>query len=472
MSEATEAVLFNGVPLLLLAAAYAAVTVAILPILWRERTQAHPLDWAVVLVFPGIAVAAAIFGFLVIHERRPLGGHVWLSFAACLVALAPAVLLLVRWRDRALVVGGIGRTRRAEERVSVRDRELEAVAEISNALARARTPADAARPLVQQVTALLGVGFAGVVVVRGEGDSATGVYAELNGEPAEWWEEVQVDLRSEPSGIASAVFDAAPVTVYDITSSPRVSPRLAAMVGAHSGAWVPMIAEERVVGVLVFASTDGKRTFPAEELALLQAIASEAALALERLRSAAALSDALAREQLIGEMARRIRAQLEPDEVVSVARDELRRALHLGSIAISVDDGADITSDRELLPGEQFVVDTVAREVDAALRTAGLLAENRRRLDQQAALLHAAQVVTSELEIEAVLERLVEEVTQAARRRRGRLLPRRRRARRPPLCCGAWVRYRRSSASSSRRRTGSPASRSSRPGLLQQRTTP
>jgi PAS domain S-box-containing protein len=412
MTQATEAVLFNGVPLLLVAAAYAVVTGAMLPVLWRERSQAHPLDWSVVLVFPGIAVAAGIFGVLVVYERRPFEGHTWLSFAAALVALAPAALLLARWRDRALVVGGIGRAREAEARVSLRDRELEAVAEISNALARARTPADAARPLVRQVTALLGVGFAGVVVVAESVEEATGVYAELNGDPAAWWQDVHVSLRNEPSGIASAVFDAAPVTVYDIGSSPRVSPRLAAMVGAQSGAWVPMIAEERVIGVLVLATTDAKRTFPADELALLQAIASEAALALERLRSAAALSDALAREQLIGEVVRRIRAELDPDAVLDVARDELRGALHLDAVAIQVNAGAYVTVDRELLPGEQVLVDSVEREVDAALQTAGLLAENRRRLDQQAALLHAAQVVTSELEIDAVLERLVQEVTK------------------------------------------------------------
>jgi PAS domain S-box-containing protein len=412
VSQATQAVLFNGVPLLLLAAAYAAVTGAILPIIWTERRRAHPLDWALGCVFPGIAVAAAIFGVLVVHERRPFGGHTWFSFAASLVALTPAALLLARWRDRALVVGGIGRTREAEERVSVRDRELEAVSEISNALARARTTEDAARPLVRQVTALLGVGFAGVVLVTDDGDEGVGVYAELNGEAASWWEEVRVDLRNEPSGIASAVFDAAPVTVYDIASSPQVSPRLAALVGAQSGAWLPMIAEERVIGVLVFASTEGKRTFPVDELALLQAIASEAGLALERLRSAAALSDALAREQLVGQVARRIRAQLEPEAVLSVARQELHNALHSDSVSISVDEGAHVFVERELQPGEQFLLDTVEREVDAALHTAGLLAENRRRLDQQAALLHAAQVVTSELELEAVLERLVEEVTK------------------------------------------------------------
>ncbi len=71
-----------------------------------------------------------------------------------------------------------------------------------------------------------------------------------------------------------------------------------------------------------------------------------------------------------------------------------------------------VSADRELSAGERFLVETVEREVDAALHTAGLLAENRRRLDQQAALLHAAQVVTSELEIDAVLQRLVEEVTK------------------------------------------------------------
>ncbi len=175
--------------------------------------------------------------------------------------------------------------------------------------------------------------------VSDDGDDATGLYAELNGADAAWWSEVRIDLRNEPSGIASAVFDAAPVTVYDVSSSPLVSPRLAALVGAQSGAWVPMIAEERVIGVLVFASTESKRTFAPDELSLLQALASEAGLALERLRSEAALSDALRREQRAAEIVRRIRAQLEPAEVVRVAREELRSTLRLDEIAIAVTDG-------------------------------------------------------------------------------------------------------------------------------------
>jgi hypothetical protein len=122
VNESTKAILFNALPLLALAGAHAAVSGALLPTLWRGRMRAHPLDWGVGLIFPGIAVAAGIFTVLVLHERRPLGGHLWLSLAAVLAALAPALLLLARWRERAFVVGGIGRTREAEERVSHRDR--------------------------------------------------------------------------------------------------------------------------------------------------------------------------------------------------------------------------------------------------------------------------------------------------------------------------------------------------------------
>ena len=65
-----------------------------------------------------------------------------------------------------------------------------------------------------------------------------------------------------------------------------------------------------------------------------------------------------------------------------------------------------------LVPSEEALVGTVEHEVSTALRTARLLAENRRRIEQQGALLQAAQVVTSELDIETVLRRLVEEVTK------------------------------------------------------------
>jgi PAS domain S-box-containing protein len=234
------------------------------------------------------------------------------------------------------------RRRRGGERAKATDdnattqRELEVVAELSNAFSRARSPIDVARPLVREVATLLHVGFAGVVLVDGSRSEATGVYGEIDGRDAPWWGELKVDLRHEPSGIASAVFDAAPVTVFDVASSPLPSPRLVERVGARSGAWIPMIAEERVTGVLAIASTGEKRAFKPEELSWLQALAAEAAQSLERLRTASALSAALKREEQV----------------------------------------------------------------------------NKRSLQHQAALLQAAQVVTSEFDIDTVLQRLVDEVTK------------------------------------------------------------
>src|SRR5439155_2183433 len=132
-------------------------------------------------------------------------------------------------------------------------------------------------------------------------------------EDATWWRDVRLDLRNEPSGIASTVFDAAPVVVYDIESSPRVSPRLAARTGAKSAVWVPILAEERVVGVVTAGSTVAKRAFTGEEIALLQVLAGEVALALDRMRSADALATALAREQASAAIARKVRGHRKLD---------------------------------------------------------------------------------------------------------------------------------------------------------------
>jgi PAS domain S-box-containing protein len=299
---------------------------------------------------------------------------------------------------------------------SANDRRLEAIAAISAALTRARDLETAARPLVDQVQTLLGVDFAAVTVVDPDATRASGVLARFGDEDADWWRDVQLDLRTEPSGIASAVFDAAPVVVYDIESSPRVSARLAARTGAKSAVWVPILAEERVVGVVTAASTAAKRTFTGEEIALLQVLAGEVALALDRMRSAEALASALAREQASADIARKLRGQRKVDDLVRVAEGELRAALGLEDVSVAVegDNRPSITWARAqpLSDGERLLVETVEAEIADALETARLLREGNRRIEQQSALLHAAQAVGSDLDLDAVLTRLVEEVTK------------------------------------------------------------
>jgi PAS domain S-box-containing protein len=376
------------------------------------------------------------------------------------------------------------------------DRDLEAVTGLSAALARSRDGVGVARTLLEHVVEILGVEFAAVALVADDRRSAKGLHAVENGAEALWWRETRIDFDQEASAIASTVFEAAPIAIYDVAGSAEVNRRLADKVGAKSAVFVPLIVDERVPAVLVAASTRKPRVFSAPETALLQALAGEAALALERARSAAALEDALSRERLVASISRKVRSEHDLEAVLRVAVEETGEAagvcrcfIRLGkpgesmpiraewdaegfvpigassnrlavsnlaaregrTVAIG-DIRAESALDDPSLGGRQpllelgttavlatpiavfeetigvfafhrpeasewtdaevALAEAVAREVGLAIHTANLLAENTKRLDQQQALLKAAQVVTSELRLETVLQRLVVEVTE------------------------------------------------------------
>jgi two-component system, OmpR family, phosphate regulon sensor histidine kinase PhoR len=404
---------FNGVPLLVLAGAYLAVAASLVPAVWRERPRADPLEVAIATIFPAVAFAATLLGVLVLHDRRPLGGHVWICLTAVVIALAPVVLFAVRWRERALLTGGVRRTREAEALVTLRDRELGSLASISAALAGARDLESASLLLIEEVQELLNVQFCAVVLVDEQATTATGVLARLGGEDLAWWRELRLDLRNEPSAIASTVFEGASIVVYDVQTSQQANPRLRTLTGIKSGVWVPIIADERVVGVLLAATSVDYHAFTPEEIALLETLAGEVALVLDRMRSADALSVALGREQAVAAIVRAVRDEREVGELLRIASQKLRDELMLDRISIDVEDNRPKIAFERAQPldaGERFLLETVTSEIGVALETARLLAENQRRIEQQGALLHAAKVVASELEVESVLERLVGEL--------------------------------------------------------------
>ena len=327
MSPEDKAVYFNAVPLFILAGAYLMVAAALAPTLWRERRRVSVTDVGLAAIFPAIGIAAGIFAAEVLHDRSPIGGHVWPAFVATLVALVPALIFLRRWSEPAGVVMSGARAREAEELVSVRDRELESVGRIVNALARIKEPVDAARALLDEVAGLIETEFNALALVNRDEDEAVGLLARAGGEDLAWWSQVRLHLHNEPSGIASAFFEAAPVSVYDCDSSPLVNPRLAKIAGAKSAAFVPLIVDEHVIGVMVAATTTERRAFGADEMRLMEALAGEAAIALDRTRSAAALDQALVRERLVAKISRRVRSVHDLDAITRVAVTETGRAI-------------------------------------------------------------------------------------------------------------------------------------------------
>jgi PAS domain S-box-containing protein len=376
------------------------------------------------------------------------------------------------------------------------DQRLAAIASLSSALARARDEHAVGWTLLEACTSLLAVDFAAVALVSDDGKHASGLLALSGGEDTEWWRELALDFEQEPSGIASAVFEGGPVVVYDAAGSARVNRRLAEKVGAKSAVFVPLVSDEKVSAVLVIATTRERRVFTGEELALLQALAAETALAFDRARSASALAEALERERLVASIGRKVRSELDLEAVLRVAVEEIGRAMGVtrcflrlgqpggpmpiraewdaeGFVPIGAADDrlpvtnlaardrrtvavGDVRAEPELedpeLGGIQGMLDldalavlatpilvfdqmvgvfglhrseprpwpepevslaeAVSREVGSAFQGAQLMEENRQRLEQQAALLGAAQVVTSELRLETVLQRLVVEVTK------------------------------------------------------------
>jgi PAS domain S-box-containing protein len=413
-------------------------------------------------------------------------GYLLLGLAGALFVLA--VVLLVAYRRRATPAQAVP--------TPAEPREPEPGSSISSNLSQAEDRESIARVLVGEVVKLLQVEFAAVALISEDAKEATGLYAQAEGADVDWWTSVTLDLENEPSAIASAAFEAAPLTIYDVESSPRVNRRIAERVGAKSAAFIPLIAGDRVIAVVVAANTGRRRSFSADELAVLEGLAAESAVALEHTRSAAQLEEALEREKLVAAIGRRVRSESDIDAVLRVAVEETAAALGLvrcfirfgelgeetpiraewdapgvepiGTAApnlpvsnlalrerrtVAVGDVANAAElEDPALGGVETLVDlgtrsvlavpivvfdrtigafglhrgearpwsaaeislaeAVAREVGLAIHTAQLLEENKTRFERQAALVQAAQVMTSELRVETVLQRLVVEVTK------------------------------------------------------------
>jgi PAS domain S-box-containing protein len=354
-------------------------------------------------------------------------------------------------------------------------RELESLSRVADELARSKDVEGVARTLLDELAALFDVGFVALTFVSDDAREASGYLARSLGEDVDWWPELRLDLEREPSGIASAVFEATALTVYDTQSSGVVSRRLADAVGAKSAAFVPLLVQERVTAVISVATLDEPRVFSTEDLAVMQTLASEAAVALEQLRTSLALEEALTRERLLASIARRLRTELDLPAALASTAEATARALEASRCVVRIGElpggspvGAEWhaarlepfgeeTPELELLEraaeeqgpvvgtvggmnavaapvlvfeqpdgfvsvhrpagrvwgkGDLALLEGVAAEIGLALRLARLLEENEEQLAQQSALLRAAHVLSSDLDLGVVLQRLADQLAQ------------------------------------------------------------
>jgi PAS domain S-box-containing protein len=318
-----QAVLLNAVPLLAVAALYLTVAAALARSFRHAHARLRDPELSLALVFPAVGVAAAVLGAVLLVDREPLG-NAWVALGAIALAAVPALAFLLNWKQREILLSASSRAREAEERATEQQRARQAVNEYTSTLARLDDLKGIGRRLTQSVADLLGVDFSALVML--EGHAARGVYGRLDGREVPWWPDLRLDL-DEPSAIASAAFEAAPFAVYDVESSPYVNRNVADQVGAKSGVWVPLVSGEKVIGVLAVATTRERRAFAPEDVALLQELAAETALALARVHSGELLEGALERERLVARISQKVRSELDLGAVLDVAVTETAAAL-------------------------------------------------------------------------------------------------------------------------------------------------
>ena len=325
MTADRQTMLLHAVPLLILAVLYGLLSILIGVSLLRER-RASVLGLGIWLLFTVVAVLSALIAGLALADRDVLADEPsWLIILAAAAVAVPGLLVLVRGHDRGLLVTAGRRVHEAEEIATERGREADAIARLSSALAGAQSGEDAAASLFDEVEALLSTEALLLARVDEDLRLATGLAAR--GVDQTWWRGVTLDLDKDSGAIVAVVRDRTPISIPDVLADPNVNRTLADASGAKSAAFVPLFSEGDVVGVLVAATQTSRRSFTDAELALVQGLASEAALALGRTRSNEALRAAVERERLIAEIGRRVRSELDVDTVLRVAVEETAKAV-------------------------------------------------------------------------------------------------------------------------------------------------
>ena len=377
MSQADQVLWFDAVPLLVVAGAYLGAAARLI----RERKRFE----AQLTVFPAVAVAAAAYGILLAVEQDAPPGGVWPTLAGATLLAVPAALVLGR--------------RARSSGPSVAGSDLESMAAIATAFTGTQDAQAIARELLERVEPLVSVELAGLFLVDEEARVASGVMGRVGGNELDWFRDVQIDLEHEPSGVATATFEAAPFAVYDAPASKIVSSRLVEATGAKSAAFVPLLANRRVIGVLVVGTTTQPRAFSTEELTLLQTVAGEAALALARTSSRAALDDALERERFVARISERVRSELDVEELLRVAVQETGAALGGDRCFIRLGDTEDA------IPiAAQWHADGIAALESGVRLAVSNLAARRRETVAVGDVAAAAELQDESLGVEALLE--------------------------------------------------------------------
>lgn len=151
-----------------------------------------------------------------------------------------------------------------------------------------------------------------------------------DGEP----DRFEIDITDDTSALSRVLRDRVAYRVVDARRESQHSEALSVIVGMRSALYVPLVTSAGVIAVAVVGSVEEVRTFRKEHVDLIQKLANDAAVAIDRSRYAQALREVGENELIIASVARAVRESLEPDEVITVAARELGEQTDAERVAV------------------------------------------------------------------------------------------------------------------------------------------
>ena len=227
--------------------------------------------------------------------------------------------------------------------------EMERLLSVSRALSSTIELGPLLRTLLQHLTRTAGADSAGVWLA----DPATGVLEPFAGyhvprAVVERLSGFRIDPGQSPL-YADAIARRAVVTSKDAARDGGLPPGLVALAPHRSQLFAPIVANERPVGAIIAVWWDREPTCGDRELALVDAMANHAGIALERARLFEDDRRKLAELSALYELSRVVTGQLDTAQLVEVVHREVARVLDVRNLAI-------------------FLYDPVRRELEVALR--------------------------------------------------------------------------------------------------------
>jgi signal transduction histidine kinase len=216
--------------------------------------------------------------------------------------------------------------------------EMERLLSVSRALSSTIELGPLLRALLRQVTRTTGADSAGVWLA----DSATGTLEPFAGYhvPAEALQRLR-GYRIDPgrSPLYAEAMARRAVTTWDSArGGGEPSPPFATIAPHRAQLFAPIVANERLVGALIAVWWERESTCGDREIALVEAMATQAGMALENARLFDDDRRKLAELSVLYELSRAVTGQLDTSQLVEAVEREVSRVLDVHNLAVFLHD--------------------------------------------------------------------------------------------------------------------------------------